>query len=107
MGSGGGPGVGPGGARAGARGGQSWGQGGPRLGPGGARAGARGAKAGARGAMAPLVPPLATGLGMRQTDLRCRRWKKQVRTTTHPYLQGAFHLTQPHPHARKRKHGRS
>ena len=25
----------------------------------------------------------------------------------HPFLQGAFHLTQPHPHARKRKHGRS
>ena len=43
------------GARAGARGGQGWGQGGPGLGPGGARAGAR-------GAMAPLAPPLATGL---------------------------------------------
>ena len=25
----------------------------------------------------------------------------------HPFLQGAFHLTQPHPHAGKRKHGRS
>ena len=25
----------------------------------------------------------------------------------HPFLQGAFHLTQPHPHARKRKHSRS
>ena len=44
----GGPTVGPGGARARARGGQGWGQGGPGLGPG--------------GAMAPLAPPLATGL---------------------------------------------
>ena len=26
---------------------------------------------------------------------------------SHPFLQGASHLTQPHPHARKRKHGRS
>ena len=45
-----GPTVGPGGARARARGGQDWGQGGPGLGPG--------------GAMAPLAPPLATGLGI-------------------------------------------
>ena len=44
----GGPTMGPGGARARARGGQGWGQGGPGLGPG--------------GAMAPLAPPLATGL---------------------------------------------
>ena len=51
-----------------------------------------------------LTPGLASVTSlprMRRTDLRCRRWKKQLRTTTHPFLQGAFHLTQPHPHARK------
>ena len=34
----------------------------------------------------------------------------KVRTTSAqqtPFLQGAFHLTQPHPHSRKHKHGRS
>ena len=51
----GGPGLGPGGARAGARGGQGSGQGGPGLGPG--------------GAMAPLAPPLATGLLETQQDV--------------------------------------
>ena len=26
--------------------------------------------------------------------------------SSHPLLRGAYHLTQPHPHVRKRKHGR-
>ena len=31
----------------------------------------------------------------------------QLDKPTTPYPAGGFHLTQPHPHARKRKHGRS
>ena len=31
----------------------------------------------------------------------------QLNIPTTPFPAGAFHLTQPHPHARKRKHGRS
>ena len=52
-------------------------------------------------------PPRSRGLrGPRYATVKSASHVSHVKPTT-PFLQGAFHLTQPHPHARKRKHGRS
>ena len=65
------------GGRARARGGQGWGQGGPGLGPG--------------GAMAPLAPPLATGLisSLIQTGW-CGRASCHQKLTPIPMADGNF-----------------
>ena len=50
------------------------------------------------------LPPWRTLQNVIQTQ-KCEPC--QLHKPTTPFLAGAFHLTQPHPHAGKRKHGRS